>query len=119
MRSMDFTVMVVDDHPGFRASARRLLESEGLLVVGDAKDGASALVAVRALKPQLAIVDVHLPDIDGFELAARIAELDGAPAVILISSHDRAELEPFLPGSGALGFVQKSELSREALEALM
>lgn len=113
------TILVVDDHSGFRAWARRLLEREGCHVVGEAPDGASAVDRARELRPQLALVDVYLPDIDGFEVAARLAELEDAPAVVLTSSHDRAELEPLVPGSRARGFVPKDELSREAIEGLL
>ena len=116
---MATTVLVVDDHSGFRASARRLLESEGYRVIGEAADGASALDRARKLKPNLALVDVCLPDDDGFAVACRLAALDAAPAVVLISSHERSELEPLVLDCGALGFVPKNELSREALEGLL
>ncbi len=116
---METTVLVVDDHSSFRASARRVLESEGYRVVGEAADGASALSRARELHPQLALVDVYLPDIDGFEVASLLAALDDAPTIVLVSSHDRAELEPCVPGSGARGFLPKDQLSREALEALV
>jgi DNA-binding NarL/FixJ family response regulator len=116
---MDTTVLVVDDHSSFRASARRVLETEGYRVVGEAADGESAVTRVRELRPQLVLVDVYLPDINGFEVAALLAALDAAPIVVLISSHDRAELEPFVPGSGARGFLPKDQLSREALEELV
>ena len=66
------SVLIVDDHPGFRAQVRRMLESEGYLVVGEAGDAASAVEAARALEPELALVDVCLPDEDGFDLAARL-----------------------------------------------
>ena len=111
--------MVVDDHSGFRACARQLLEGEGYRVVGEAVDGASAVTCARDLRPQVALVDVYLPDIDGFQVAAQLAGLDGAPAVVLISNHDRTELERLVPGSGARGFVPKDKLSREAIEALL
>jgi DNA-binding NarL/FixJ family response regulator len=113
---MAITVLVVDDHAGFRASARKLLESEGYRVVGEAEDGKSALALAGELKPEIALVDVYLPDTDGFEVASRLAELEDAPAVILISSHGKRELEPLVAGSGARGFVSKAELSRDALE---
>jgi len=113
------TVLVVDDHPGFRACARRLLEREGFDVVAEAGDGLSALEHARAAHPQLALVDVYLPDIDGFELAAQLHSLAGGPVVVLISSHERSELEPLVPGSGARGFVPKDELSRQTIEALL
>jgi DNA-binding NarL/FixJ family response regulator len=116
---MATTVLVVDDHSGFRACARRLLEGAGYRVVGEAEDGASALTRARELRPELALVDVYLPDTDGFHVAARLVALEGAPAVVLTSSRDRAELEPLVAGSGARGFVAKDELSREAIEALL
>ena len=116
---MGITVLVVDDHAGFRACARRLLEGEGYRVVAEAADAASALISARELRPQLALVDVHLPDSDGFEVATRLAALDGAPGIVLTSSHDRAEVDPLVPASAACGFVPKSELSREAIEELL
>jgi DNA-binding NarL/FixJ family response regulator len=118
MGAMGTTVLVVDDHSGFRACARRLLEAQGYRVVGEAADGASAVARARELNPQLALVDVYLPDIDGFEVAARLASLEEVPAVVLISSHDPSELKP-LRGSGARGFIPKERLSREAIEALL
>lgn len=116
---MERTILVVDDHSGFRACARRLLEGEGYRVVGEAADGACALTRARELRPQLALVDVYLPDTDGFEVAARLVALDDPPVVILTSSHDRAELEPLVPGCGARGFVPKDELSGDAIEELL
>jgi DNA-binding NarL/FixJ family response regulator len=113
------TVLVVDDHSGFRACARRLLEREGYRVVAEAADGAAALRCAIDTRPELAIVDVHLPDHDGFEVAARLAALEDAPAVVLTSSHDRAEIDPLVAGSSARGFVPKDELSREAIEDLV
>lgn len=116
---MGTTVLVVDDHPGFRACARRLLEGQGYRVIGEAQDGASALSSARALRPQLALVDVHLPDTDGFEVATRLAALESPPAIVLISSHDRAELDDLVTDNPARGFLPKDELSREAIEALL
>ncbi len=116
---MATSVLVVDDYPRFRVCARQLLEGDGYRVVGEAENVATALECARKLRPELVLVDVHLPDGDGFDLAARLAELDGPPAVVLISSHDRAELDPLVPASAARGFVPKDELSREAIEALI
>jgi DNA-binding NarL/FixJ family response regulator len=116
---MPMTVLVVDDHAGFRAVARRLLESEGYRVVGEAADGASALSWARDTRPELALVDVHLPDWDGFEVAARLAALDDPPAVVLTSSHDRSEFDWLVPASPARGFVPKDQLSAEAIQELL
>lgn len=114
-------VLVVDDHPAFRASARRLLESEGYAVVGEAGDGASALQAVSRLEPDLVLLDVQLPDIDGFEVAEQInAAADGSgPDIVLISSRDRTDFGPLIEAAAVLGFISKGELTGEALSELL
>jgi DNA-binding NarL/FixJ family response regulator len=116
---MGASVLIVDDHPGFRALARRVLESEGYRVVGEAGDAASALEAARTLGPELALVDVYLPDGNGFEVTSRLGALDAPPAVVLTSSHDGAEFTKCVTESGARGFVPKTELSGEAIEELL
>jgi DNA-binding NarL/FixJ family response regulator len=113
---MGARVLIVDDHAGFRACARRLLECEGYNVIGEAADTVSALRAARELAPDFLLVDVHLPDADGFELTSRLEALGDPPAVVLTSSRDGAELEPRIADSTACGFVAKSELSRKAIE---
>ena len=111
------TVLIVDDHPSFRASARMLLEAEGFRVVGEAEDGAAAIRCVRELAPEVVLLDVQLPDIDGLEVAARLAANGSAPAMVLTSSRDLDDLGPL---SGRVrGFIPKSELSGAALEALL
>jgi DNA-binding NarL/FixJ family response regulator len=116
---MGASVLIVDDHSGFRAHARRLLECEGYNVVGEAADCASALAAAQRLAPELALVDVHLPDADGFELTTRLAALADPPVVVLTSSRDRAELQRCVTECAACGFVPKAELSREAIEEVL
>jgi len=114
---MATSVLIVDDHPSFRASARMLLECEGFEVVGEAEDGEGALLAVRELEPDVVLLDVQLPDIDGPEVAARLAAANGvSPAVVLTSSRDLDDLGAF---GGVRGFIPKSELSGAALEALL
>ena len=114
------TVLIVDDHPSFRLTARALLESEGFEVVGEAADGASALEAVAELRPDVVLLDVQLPDIDGFEVAARLRSSNGAsPDVVLTSSRDGSDFGTLVASSGARGFVAKAELSGEALAALL
>jgi DNA-binding NarL/FixJ family response regulator len=116
---MAITVLIVDDHPSFRASARMLLEAEGFEVVGEAPDGLTAIKAVHELQPQMVLLDVQLPDIDGFEVAARITANGSAPAVVLTSSRDFDDLGPLGDSAQVRGFIPKSELSGAALEALL
>jgi DNA-binding NarL/FixJ family response regulator len=113
------TVLIVDDHPSFRASARMLLEAEGFDVIGEAEDGAGALRAVRELGPQVILLDVQLPDIDGFEVAARLTANGDSPAIVLTSSRDVNDLGPLAEREDVRGFIPKSELSGAALEALL
>jgi DNA-binding NarL/FixJ family response regulator len=115
------TVLIVDDHPGFRASARTLLESEGFEVVAEAEDGGSALAAAAALRPDVVLLDVQLPDLDGFEVSRRLLqESNGSgPAVVLTSSRDGSDFGALIARSGARGFVPKAELSGAALAALL
>lgn len=113
------TLLIVDDHAGFRAFARALLEAAGYDVVGEADNGASALAAVAALDPDLVLLDVALPDQDGFEVCARLSHRDAArPAVVLISSRDASSFRQRLAASSARGFLPKSDLSGPALAAL-
>jgi DNA-binding NarL/FixJ family response regulator len=116
---MPRTVLIVDDHPSFRASARALLEAEGFRVVGEAEDGASGLARARELEPDLVVLDVQLPDLDGFDVASRLTGNGAAPTVILVSSRDRDDLGLQTARSGARGFIPKSELSGDALEELL
>jgi DNA-binding NarL/FixJ family response regulator len=95
------------------------LECEGYRVVGEASDCASALEAARELEPELVLVDVHLPDADGFDLTTRLGALVNPPVVVLTSSRDWGELEQCVSDCGACGFVPKAELSRDAIEELL
>ncbi len=112
-------VLIVDDHPSFRASARKLLESEGYEVVGEAADGAEALAAVEKLHPDVVLLDVQLPDLDGFQVAERLARLEHSPEVILTSSRDCADYGSCVEECGARGFVPKAELSGAVLTTLL
>ena len=116
---MSRSVLIVDDHPSFRASARRLLECAGYAVVGEAADGTEALRAARELSPDVILLDVRLPDLDGFAVARRITGRPGSPAVILISSREVDEWGRSVDESGARGFISKAELSPETMEGLL
>lgn len=112
-------VLIVDDHPSFRASARKLLESEGYEVVGEAADGAGALAAVEELHPDVVLLDVQLPDLDGCEVAARLGQAEDPPDVILTSSRDAGDYGSCVKECGARGFVPKAELSGAVLTTLL
>ena len=112
-------VLIVDDHPSFRASARVLLESEGFNVIGEAVDGASAVSETCRLKPMLVLLDVQLPDIDGFDVASRICTHAAHPKIVMVSSRDPREFGPLVHRSGAQGFISKGDLTGQALAALL
>jgi len=111
-------ILIVDDDKRFRAIARALLEAEGFDVVGEADDGEAALAAARELEPEVVLLDIHLPDLDGLEVAKRLAAEDGGPAVVLTSTRDASDFGPELAQSGARGFVPKGELSGERIASL-
>ena len=113
------TVLVVDDNPGVRARALRWLEAEGFTVVAEACDGASALDAVRAHRPAVVLLDVQLPDVSGLEVAEQLAGAPGGPAVVLTSTREASDFGDRVARSGARGFVPKSELSGDAVAALL
>jgi DNA-binding NarL/FixJ family response regulator len=113
------TVVIVDDHPSFRASARAVLQSEGFEVVGEAEDGASAIAAARALKPDVLLLDVQLPDMDGFAVCHELNMNGSTPAVVLVSSRDAADYGGLIQQSGARGFIPKGELCGGALSNLL
>jgi DNA-binding NarL/FixJ family response regulator len=113
------SVLVVDDHASFRSAARALLQGDGFEVVGESEDAASALAAVAQLRPAIVLLDIGLPDGDGFEVAELLARRDDPPVVILISSREVAWYRGRLAESPARGFIAKGELSVGAIEALM
>ena len=114
------TVLIVDDHPSFRATARALLAADGFEVVGEAEDGASALDAAKRLAPEVILLDVQLPDMDGFAVAGRIAGRNGGgPAIVLTSSRDAADFGSLVERCGAVAFVPKGELSGAALRSVL
>jgi len=112
------SVLIVDDHAEFRRTARLLLEAEGFEVIGEAADGESALLAAARLQPRLVLLDIQLPGLDGFEVAARLAGGSDPPTVILTSTRSASAYRRRLGNTAAVGFIAKSELSGEALAAL-
>jgi DNA-binding NarL/FixJ family response regulator len=117
-RDIARSVLIVDDHASFRDAARLLLEGAGFEVVGESEDAAGALEAATRLEPAIVLLDIGLPDGDGFEVAERLARNDDPPVVILISSREVAWYRRRLADSPARGFIAKGELSAGAVEAL-
>jgi DNA-binding NarL/FixJ family response regulator len=109
------TVLIVDDHAGFRRRARRALEAEGYEIVGEASSGAAGIEAAAALEPDVVLLDVNLPDARGFDIVSRIL----APSVVLISTHDGRDYADLISRSGARGFLSKDQLCGASLEALV
>lgn len=116
---MPETVLVVDDHDGFRQLARRLLDGMGFRVVGEAATGTEAMQESARLRPDIVLLDIQLPDIDGIEVAALLSAADDPPLVILVSNREAADYGPRMKGSRARGFITKADLSPESLHALL
>lgn len=113
------TVLIVDDHPSFRACARAILEADGFSVIGEAEDGQGALSALGSLSPDVVLLDVQLPDMDGFAVAMALGANGYMPTIVLTSSRDAADFGPLVSECGARGFVPKAELSGAALAAVL
>jgi DNA-binding NarL/FixJ family response regulator len=113
-------ILIVDDHPSFRATAKTLLLAEGFEVVGEAADGRSAVAAARELHPDLVLLDVQLPDMDGFAVIDELKKLNGeSPKVVLTSSHDATDFGSIVARCGAAAFVPKAELTGAVLRAVL
>jgi DNA-binding NarL/FixJ family response regulator len=119
MPAMGATLVIVDDHDGFRAFARALLEADGFEVVGEASTGLTGITAAAELRPDVVLVDVMLPDLDGFAVCERITADNDPPDVVLTSSHDVSNYRQNLQRSRACGFIPKGELSGRAISAVM
>lgn len=116
---MTWSVLIVDDHDGFRAGARALLEADGFEVVGEAADSESAVEQARRLRPQVVLLDIQLPGIDGFAVADQLAAEPSPPAVVLISSRGKSAFRDRLAVAPARGFITKSEFTGECLASLL
>ena len=110
---------MIDDHGGFRATARRLLERDGWTVVGEAADGHGGLAAAAALTPDVVLLDIGLPDVDGFVVAERLAASADAPSVVLISSRDLETYRDRVRASPVAGFIAKDRLDGATLRSLL
>lgn len=105
------TVMIIDDHRGFVSAARKMLAAEGFDIVGEAFDGESGVAMAEQKRPDVVLLDIQLPDIDGFEVARRLEALDPRPAVVLTSSRDAVDYGPRVTAAAAHGFIGKADLT--------
>lgn len=108
-------VLIIDDHPAFRAQARALLSAAGYEVVGEAADGASGMRVARDVSPDVVLLDIQLPDTTGFDVACQVGGWQDPPAIVLISSRDASDYGRRLERSCARGFIAKAELSARTL----
>jgi DNA-binding NarL/FixJ family response regulator len=113
------SVLIVDDHDTFRSVARAVLERDGFHVVGEAEDGSSAIQAVMALRPDVVLLDVQLPDTNGFDVCERLLADSHPPIVILTSGRPAMAFRRRLSRSGASGFIPKVDLVPGALSSLI
>jgi DNA-binding NarL/FixJ family response regulator len=114
---MKASVLIVDDHPAFRASARSLLEGEGYEVVAETGSGESAVELALELAPDVVLLDVALPDLSGLEVAERLAA--SRSKVVLVSSRDPRDFGARFRRTSAVGFIPKDNLSPETLKELL
>jgi two-component system response regulator EvgA len=113
------SILIVDDHPSCRAAFRVVLENDGFEVVGEAGDGASAVAAAEELQPEVVLLDVQLPDTDGFAVAAELTKNGSGPQIVLTSSRDAVDFGPLIAESGARGFIPKAEVSADRVTSLL
>jgi DNA-binding NarL/FixJ family response regulator len=113
------TILIIDHHPSFRRIARLVLEAEGFVVVGDATSGEAGVAEAVRLNPDVILLDIGLPDIDGFEVAARLRAAGVGSEIIFTSNRDASDFGLSVGEFGARGFIAKSDLSGEALRALV
>lgn len=113
------TILIVDDDARFRAQARDLLVDDRFVVVGEAVDGASAIASTRSLRPDVVLLDIGLPDVDGFSVAESLADEESPPMVVLTSSRDARAYGRRLKNGHAVGFIPKEQISAAAMHALV
>jgi len=111
--------LIVDDNPRFAQAAIELLTDEGINIVGVATGGEEALRLARQLRPDLALVDIDLGAESGFDIARDLCTERLAGAVILISTHAEGQFAELIAASPAVGFLAKTELAADAIEALL
>lgn len=112
-------VLIVDDHEIFRSTAKRLLESAGYVVVGEAGTARQAIEQCSLLSPDVVLLDVQLPDGDGFTVAQTLDAQSQKPAVVLVSSREASDYGSLIDRAPTAGFIYKPDLSKQTLQALL
>ncbi len=116
---MAVQVLICDDQEVFRAAAREVVNAmHGFEVVGEAETGEDSVVAAGRLHPDLVLMDVHLPGIDGLEASRRIRAEHPEVVVVLLSTYDPEEFAARIAGSGASAFISKAALGADDLNAV-
>jgi CheY-like chemotaxis protein len=111
-------ILVVDDHDGFRRLTRKMLEAAGF-TVAEAANGAEATKAASLFRPSLVLLDIQLPDSDGFEVAKRLAKQEERTVIVLTSTRDASDYGAMIAASPAAGFLPKDQLSGAALRSFL
>lgn len=115
----DVRVLIIDDQPPFRDASRMVVElTDGFEVVGEAENGEDGVEMAMSLKPDLVLMDVQMPGIDGLEATRRIMDLDAPPHVLVMSTHESGDYDAPAIAAGAFGFIPKSQFSMDELEAV-
>ncbi len=112
-------IVIVDDDPSFLATVRLVLEAEGFVVVGEALNGLDGVAATAELEPDIVLVDVNLPDIDGFEVVERLGDGAAAPPVVLTSIRSANDFGNLIETSRARAFITKADITGEALAGFL
>jgi two-component system response regulator EvgA len=112
-------IVIVDDDAAFLETVRLLLESDGFEVVAEALNGVDGVAASAEHRPDLVLVDVNLPDIDGFEVVERIAGEADAPPAVLTSIRSEGDFGNLIDQSSARGFLSKTDISGDALRRML
>ncbi len=120
MSGNDMRVLIVDDQAPFRDAARAVVEATaGCTVVGAAETGEEGLELARSVRPDVVVLDVNLPDLDGVEVSRRLTEERSATAVVLVSTYDVDECADDVSRCGAVGYLRKSEFGPDRLLELL